>query len=160
MRGWSPRRSTSPATEVVPSTGQRCPASGAGRAGRGASSTTTSSSRTSPGHRSRSAGAPPGRSTITPPPSVVGSSRETAYTGLRLFRRGGLDNPDVAVTASNRAGQVYRLSLGAEPVRALAERLDGHEAVDVALFVEDGDAVARREREELRFRRGGDGWHT
>jgi hypothetical protein len=85
---------------------------------------------------------------------------ETAYTGLRLFRRGGLDHPDIAVTASNRAGQVYRLSLSAEPVRALAERLDGHEAVDVALFLEEGDAVARREREELRFRRDGDGWHT
>jgi hypothetical protein len=85
---------------------------------------------------------------------------ETAYAGLRLFRRGGLDRPDVAVTASNRAGQVYRLPLCAEPTRALAERLDGHEAVDVALFLEDGDAVARRDREELRFRREGDGWRT
>src|SRR5207249_1746983 len=85
---------------------------------------------------------------------------ESAYADLRLFRRSGLDRPDVAVTASNRAGQVYRLPLCPEPVRALAERLDGHEAVDVALFVEDGDAVARRAGEELRFRRDGDRWYT
>ncbi len=85
---------------------------------------------------------------------------ESAYSDLRLFRRGGLDRPDVAVTASNRAGQVYRLPLCPEPVRALAERLDGHEAVDVALFLEDGDAVARRGREELRFRPGEHGWIT
>jgi hypothetical protein len=85
---------------------------------------------------------------------------ETAYAGLRLFRRSGLDRPDVAVTASNRAGQVYRLPPCSEPTRALAERLDGHEAVDVALFLEEGDAVARRAGEELRFRRDGDGWRT
>ena len=42
--------------------------------------------------------------------------------------------------------------------RALAERLDGHEAVDVVLFREDGDAVARRDREELRFRRDNGGF--
>jgi hypothetical protein len=87
-------------------------------------------------------------------------SLETAYAGLRLFRRSGLDRPDVAVTASNRAGQVYRLPPCPEPVRALAERLDGHEAVDVALFLEDGDAVARRAGEELRFRLEGGCWRT
>jgi hypothetical protein len=85
---------------------------------------------------------------------------EKAYAGLRLFRRSGIDRPDVAVTASNRAGQVYRLPSCVEPVRALAERLDSHEAVDVALFLEDGDVVARRDREELRFHPDGDGWQT
>jgi hypothetical protein len=86
---------------------------------------------------------------------------EAAYAGLRLFRRGGrLDRPDVAVTASNRAGQVYRLPLCPEPVRALAERLDRHEAVDVALFREGDEAVARRQGVELRFRPDGDGWRT
>jgi hypothetical protein len=85
---------------------------------------------------------------------------EAAYAGLRLFRRSGLERPDVAVTASNRAGQVYRLPLCAEPVRALAERLDGHEAVDVALFLEGDDAVARRHGAELRFRPDGDGWQA
>jgi hypothetical protein len=85
---------------------------------------------------------------------------ESAYAGLRLFRRAGLDRSDVAVAASNRAGQVYRLPLCPEPVRELAERLDGHEAVDVALFLEDGDAVARRRGVELRFRPEGGGWRT
>ena len=85
---------------------------------------------------------------------------EQAYAGLRLLRRNGADRTEVAVTASNRAGQVYRLPSCRESVRALAERLDGHEAVDVALFLEEGDAVARRGREELRFRPSGQGWQT
>jgi Type I phosphodiesterase / nucleotide pyrophosphatase len=85
---------------------------------------------------------------------------EAAYAGLRLLRRGGAAGAEVAVAASNRAGQVYRLPACREPVRALAERLDGHEAVDVVLFLEDGDAVARRRGGELRFRRHGDAWVT
>jgi predicted AlkP superfamily pyrophosphatase or phosphodiesterase len=48
--------------------------------------------------------------------------------------------PDAIVAASNRAGMVY----GDDP-RALAQRLDGHEAVETALFLEDGEAVARRD---------------
>jgi hypothetical protein len=40
----------------------------------------------------------------------------------------------------------------------LAERLDGRPEVDVALFLEDGRAVARREGEELRFRDVEGGW--
>jgi predicted AlkP superfamily pyrophosphatase or phosphodiesterase len=56
------------------------------------------------------------------------------------------DRSDVVVTASNRAGMVY----GSEP-RALAERLDGDEAVDVALFREDGEFYARRDGEEVRL---------
>jgi len=46
----------------------------------------------------------------------------------------GLDG--VLVTASNRAAMVY----GEDP-RRLAERLDGHPAVDVAAFLEDGEPV-------------------
>lgn len=75
---------------------------------------------------------------------------ESAYADLRLFR-GREARAHVAVCASNRAGQVYRLPSCQEGTRALAERLDGHEAVDVAFFREDGDAVARRDREEVRF---------
>jgi hypothetical protein len=48
--------------------------------------------------------------------------------------------PDAIVAASNRAGMVY----GDDP-RALAQRLDGHPAVETALFLEDGEAVARRD---------------
>jgi len=76
---------------------------------------------------------------------------ERSYSDLRVFR-GGRAQADVAVCASNRAGQVYRLPGCAEDVRSLAERLDRHEAADVVLFREEGDAVARRRREELRFR--------
>jgi type I phosphodiesterase/nucleotide pyrophosphatase len=83
---------------------------------------------------------------------------EGAYSDLRLFRRSGLDRPDVAVCASNRAGQVYRLPLCTEGVRELAQRLDNRPEVDVALFLEDGDAVARKDGEELRIRPGGAGW--
>jgi predicted AlkP superfamily pyrophosphatase or phosphodiesterase len=48
--------------------------------------------------------------------------------------------PDAIVAASNRAGMIY----GDDP-RALAQRLDGHPAVETALFLEDGEAVARRD---------------
>jgi len=47
------------------------------------------------------------------------------------------------VTASNRAAMVY----GDDP-RALATALDGEPSVDVALFLEDGEMVARRDGEE------------
>jgi hypothetical protein len=51
-----------------------------------------------------------------------------------------LDVPGGLVTASNRAGMVY----GDDP-RRLAESLDGEPAVEVALFLEDGEVVARRD---------------
>ena len=55
--------------------------------------------------------------------------------------------PDELVTASNRAGMVYT---DADPER-LARRLDGNPAVDVVLWREGGEAVARRDGAELRF---------
>src|SRR3954454_21630276 len=57
---------------------------------------------------------------------------ESAFADLRVFRGREL-RADVAVCASNRAGQVYRLPGCREEVRTLAERLDGHEGVDVVL---------------------------
>jgi Type I phosphodiesterase / nucleotide pyrophosphatase len=51
-----------------------------------------------------------------------------------------LDVPGGLVTASNRAGMVY----GDDP-RRLAEALDGEPAVEVALFLENGEVVARRD---------------
>jgi predicted AlkP superfamily pyrophosphatase or phosphodiesterase len=61
----------------------------------------------------------------------------------------------VLVTASNRAGMVYRLpGSDAEP-RELAERLDGEESVETVLFLEDGEAVARRDGEEVEVDRTG-----
>jgi predicted AlkP superfamily pyrophosphatase or phosphodiesterase len=67
---------------------------------------------------------------------------------------------DVVVTASNRAGMVYRLERCRDDAEALARRLDGEPAIEVALFREDGTAVARREGEELRFAPAADGWST
>jgi hypothetical protein len=66
-----------------------------------------------------------------------------------------VDRDDVVVTASNRAGMIY-----GHDARELAERLDEDGSVDVALFLEGGEAVARREREELRFARSGEGFRT
>ena len=72
-------------------------------------------------------------------------------------RRTDPDASDVAVTASNRCGMVYALGTSLSP-RELAARLDDEPAADVVLFREGELAVARREREELRFRPAGNGW--
>jgi predicted AlkP superfamily pyrophosphatase or phosphodiesterase len=84
-----------------------------------------------------------------------------AFGDLDVFtgRRG--DDPHdarAAVTASNRSGMVY--SLDGRPARDLAERLDGFPGVDLVLFREDGEAILRREREELRFAPGDVGWRV
>ncbi len=86
------------------------------------------------------------------------ASLEAAFADLAILSPSGGPAADVAVCASNRAGQVYRLPGCREHVRALAERLDGRPEVDVAAFVEDGDAVARRAGEELRFAPSPQGW--
>ena len=78
--------------------------------------------------------------------------REIASLAERLA-----DADGVLVTASNRAGQLYDLSGRADPA-VLAARLDGEPSVDVAIYREDGRAVARRGGEELRFVPGRDGW--
>jgi hypothetical protein len=66
----------------------------------------------------------------------------------------------IVVTASNRAGQVYLLPDARVDAAQLARALDGEESVETSLRLEDGDAVARRDGEELRFRRQGEGWTT
>ena len=66
----------------------------------------------------------------------------------------------VVVCASNRAGQIYRVADSAPDAASLARRLDADDAVEVALFLEHGVAVARRDGEELRFAPDGDGWRT
>lgn len=68
---------------------------------------------------------------------------------------------EVVVAASNRAGQVYLLPGARVDAAQLAGRLDGVPAVEVTLRLEEGEAVARREGEELRFRPSDDGgWET
>jgi hypothetical protein len=66
----------------------------------------------------------------------------------------------VLVTASNRAGMVYRLGAAAPAARELAERLDEEESAEAVLFLEEGAAIARREGEELRFVPTLSGWAT
>ncbi len=92
--------------------------------------------------------------------SVTESARlQDAYDDLAILtRRGDPAEADVVVTASNRCGMVYRLAACGLGVRELAERLDGEAAAGVVLHREDGFAVARREREELRFRPADGGW--
>lgn len=84
---------------------------------------------------------------------------QDAYADLALLagRRGDPRSADAAVTASNRSGMVYRFPGCPLAVRELAERLDAVEAAEVVAFREDGEAVVRREREELRFRPGAEG---
>ncbi len=67
---------------------------------------------------------------------------------------------DVVVTASNRAGMVYRLPGCREDAGALARRLDGSEAAEVVLYREGAEAVARRDGEELRFAPSDGAWLT
>ncbi len=82
-------------------------------------------------------------------------------------RAARLDEPladlegQIIVTASNRAGQVYLLPGARVDAAGLARRLDGEDAVETTLRREDGEAVARRDGEELRFRPDADGgWET
>jgi Type I phosphodiesterase / nucleotide pyrophosphatase len=71
------------------------------------------------------------------------------------------DVDGVLVTASNRAGMVYRLAGCREEPAELARRLDGSAAAEVALWREGDEAVARREGEELRFAPAAEGdWRT
>jgi hypothetical protein len=69
---------------------------------------------------------------------------------VRLQRHFGAED-GVLVTASNRAGMVYRLRDSAPTPRKLAERLDGDEAAETVLFREGDDAFARRDGEEVRI---------
>jgi predicted AlkP superfamily pyrophosphatase or phosphodiesterase len=64
------------------------------------------------------------------------------------------------VTASNRAGMVYRLPGCRLSPRELAEKLDAEPAAEVVLFREGEEAVARRDGEELRVARADGNWRT
>ena len=66
----------------------------------------------------------------------------------------------IVVTASNRAGQVYLLPDARVDAATLAGALDAEPSVETTLRLEDGEAVARRAGEELRFRPVADGWQT
>ncbi len=59
------------------------------------------------------------------------------------------DVPGAFVTASNRAGMIYRLPQCKLDTRALAERLDGEADAETVLFREGDDVLARRDAEEV-----------
>ncbi|MGI9659428.1 MAG: alkaline phosphatase family protein [Gaiellaceae bacterium] len=90
---------------------------------------------------------------------VHGSVRlEDLLSDLRVLGSGGTRVPeegDVAVCASMRVGAVYRLAGCREDARGLAARLERSAAIDLTLFKEGDEAVARRDGEELRFRPNG-----
>src|SRR3954469_25477035 len=65
------------------------------------------------------------------------------------------DVPGALVTASNRAGMIYRLPECKLDARGLAELLDGEPAAETVLFREGDEVIARREGEELVVDRGG-----
>jgi predicted AlkP superfamily pyrophosphatase or phosphodiesterase len=65
------------------------------------------------------------------------------------------DVPGALVTASNRAGMVYRLPDCRLDARALAERLDDEPAAETVLFREGEAVVARRDGEEVVVERDG-----
>jgi hypothetical protein len=71
-------------------------------------------------------------------------------------RFAGIDG--ALVTASNRAAMVYRLPGCRLDAAELARRLDGDPAIEVALWREGDEGVARRAGEELRFGAGPRGW--
>ena len=66
----------------------------------------------------------------------------------------------VVVLGSNRAGQVYLLPDARVDAATLARALDGEPSVETTLRLEDDEAVARRDGEELRFRPAAGGWET
>ena len=75
-------------------------------------------------------------------------------TGVREIARlgdGFRHERQTLVAASNRAAHLYRLGDEAPSARALAERLDDEPSVEVALFAEGDEIVARREGAELRI---------
>jgi len=67
---------------------------------------------------------------------------------------------EVLVTGSNRAAMVYRRERCTHETAALAALLDAEPSVEVTLWREGDEAVARRDGEELRFAPSGDGWQT
>ena len=62
--------------------------------------------------------------------------------------------PGTLVTASNRAGMVYRMPGCNLDARGLAELLDDEPAAETVLFREGDDVVARRDREDVVVERG------
>lgn len=82
---------------------------------------------------------------------VLSDHGQTPVHHVASLQRHYVDVTGALVCASNRAAHVYALDACALDPRQLAARLDAEPSVEVALFREGAEAVARREGEELRF---------
>ncbi len=85
---------------------------------------------------------------------VMADHGQTLVHSVAALEERFADVGGTIVAASNRAGMVYRLPGCRLDVRGLARRLDGDPSVEVALWREGDEAVARRDGEELRFAPG------
>jgi predicted AlkP superfamily pyrophosphatase or phosphodiesterase len=86
---------------------------------------------------------------------------ESTLEDFRLLRPGSRrTDAELAVTASNRAGQVYVLPDAKVESRAIGERLAQEPALDVVLFREGDEAIALRDGSEERFGAAADGWQA
>jgi Type I phosphodiesterase / nucleotide pyrophosphatase len=92
---------------------------------------------------------------------VLADHGQTRVRDTAQLQRRYAEVPGALVTASNRAGMVYRLPGCRLDPRELAALVDTEPSVEVALFREDDEAVARRQGEELRFApEENGGWRT
>ena len=86
---------------------------------------------------------------------------ERSLASFRLAPpRGPTNGAELAVTASNRVGMVYRLPGCRADTRELALRLEEEPALDVVLFREGEEVIVRREGAELRLARDEDDWRA
>jgi hypothetical protein len=85
---------------------------------------------------------------------VAADHGQTLVTQVERLAETFAHSQATLVAASNRAAGIYRVDDTAPTARQLAESVDGRSAVDVCLFLEDGEGVARRDGEELRFADG------
>ena len=91
---------------------------------------------------------------------VCADHGQTAVGEVARLEESFRDVAGVLVTASNRAGMIYRLPGCGRTPAELAELLDGDPATEVALYLDGQEAVARRDGAELRFASRPDGWRT
>jgi hypothetical protein len=90
---------------------------------------------------------------------VLSDHGQTGVRDVAALEPRFADVAGALVTASNRAAQVYALDDCVLDPRQLAAAFDQEPSVDVTLFREGGDAVARRQGDELRFAPGPTGWN-
>ncbi len=90
---------------------------------------------------------------------VMADHGQTLVREVAKLEERFVDVEGTLVAASNRAAMVYRLPACRDDAATLARRLDGDPAVEVALWREGDEAVARRDGEELRFRPDAAGWN-